>query len=50
VREFTAQFVVKHEFIKALASAYAAEGIVIPFPIRALNLEQEGVRLPLPGP
>jgi small-conductance mechanosensitive channel len=39
-------FVVKHEFVKALARRYAAEGIVIPFPIRALNLDQEGARKP----
>jgi small-conductance mechanosensitive channel len=50
VREFAAQFVVKHEFIKALAGAYAVEGIVIPFPIRALNLGQERVGQALPGP
>jgi small-conductance mechanosensitive channel len=40
-QEFTDNFLIKHEFIKALARAYAAEGIVIPFPIRAINLEQE---------
>lgn len=35
------EFVIKHEFIKALARRYAAEGIVIPYPIRAINMEQE---------
>jgi small-conductance mechanosensitive channel len=40
-QQFTDQFLIKHEFIKALARAFAAEGIVIPFPIRALNLTQE---------
>ncbi len=44
-REYTDNFLVKHEFIKAVARAFAAEKIVIPFPIRAINLEQEGVRL-----
>jgi small-conductance mechanosensitive channel len=40
-QEFTDNFLVKHEFIKALACTFAKEGIVIPFPIRAINLEQE---------
>ncbi len=40
-REFTDQYVVKHEFIKRLQARYATEGIVIPFPIRAINYEQE---------
>ena len=40
-REFTDRFAIKHEFIKGLSRRYAAEGIVIPFPIRALNLDQE---------
>lgn len=41
---FTDSYAVKHEFIKAITSRYAAEGIVIPYPIRALNLEQEGAQ------
>ncbi|MBI4821907.1 MAG: mechanosensitive ion channel family protein [Deltaproteobacteria bacterium] len=40
-KTFTDNYLIKHEFIKALARAYALEGIVIPFPIRAINLEQE---------
>lgn len=40
-QEFADRFLVKHEFIKALARAYATAGIVIPFPIRALDLTQE---------
>jgi small-conductance mechanosensitive channel len=52
-QEFTGGFVVKHEFIKRLAGRYTEEGIVIPFPIRAVNLEQEGsaraFRSPLGG-
>ena len=40
-REFADSFVVKHEFIKALMRAFMAEGIVIPYPIRAINLDQE---------
>ena len=43
--EYTDNFLIKHEFIKAIARAFAAEKIVIPFPIRAINMEQEGVRL-----
>lgn len=36
-REFTEQFLVRHEFIKRLHRRYAAEGINIPFPIRTLD-------------
>jgi small-conductance mechanosensitive channel len=38
---FREGLVVRHEFIKRLAARFAKEGIVIPFPIRAINLEQE---------
>lgn len=41
VKEFTDQYLVKHEFIKRLHERYAKEGIVIPYPIRAINYEQE---------
>lgn len=40
--EVTAAAALKHEFIKALHARFAKEGIVIPYPITALNLEQEG--------
>jgi small-conductance mechanosensitive channel len=40
---FPDRFLVRHEFIKRLHARYAVEGIVIPFPIRAVNLEQEKV-------
>ncbi|MBN1505003.1 MAG: mechanosensitive ion channel family protein [Candidatus Eisenbacteria bacterium] len=40
-RELVDQYVVKHEFIKRLHARYAQEGIVIPFPISAVNFEQE---------
>ena len=46
---FTDGFLIKHEFIKALSHAYAEAGIVIPYPIRALNLEQEKVRVEIAG-
>lgn len=35
------RYLVKHEFITRLHKRYAAERIVIPFPIRALNSDQE---------
>jgi small-conductance mechanosensitive channel len=41
VKEFTDQYLVKHEFIMRLHERFAREGIVIPFPIRAINYEQE---------
>ncbi len=40
-KEFVDQYLVKHEFIKRLHKRYAAEGIVIPYPVRAVNYEQE---------
>ncbi len=40
-KEFVDQYLVKHEFIKRLHKRYAAEGINIPYPIRAINYEQE---------
>lgn len=38
VREFTDQYLVKHEFIKALHERYQKQGILIPFPVRTLNI------------
>lgn len=40
-REYVDQYLVKHEFIKRLHARYAKEGITIPYPIRAINYEQE---------
>lgn len=40
-REFVDQYLIKHEFIKALHERYAKEGITIPYPIRAINYAQE---------
>jgi small-conductance mechanosensitive channel len=40
-REFADQFTVKHEFIKRLAARYDKEGIVMPYPVVALNSVQE---------
>jgi small-conductance mechanosensitive channel len=40
-REFVDQYLLKHEFIKRLHKRYSQEGINIPYPIRAINYEQE---------
>jgi len=40
-KEFVANYLIKHEFIKALHERYAKEGINIPYPIRAINYGQE---------
>jgi small-conductance mechanosensitive channel len=41
-KEYVDQYLIKHEFIKRLHQRYAKEGIVIPYPIRAVNYSQEG--------
>jgi small-conductance mechanosensitive channel len=43
-KEFVDQYLVKHEFIKRLHERYNKEGIVIPYPIRAINYDQEKAR------
>jgi len=40
-KEFVDQYLIKHEFIKRLHKRFAQEGIIIPYPIRAINYEQE---------
>ena len=45
VEEYFQRFWVKSAFIKALHRRYAEEGIVIPYPISALNTNQEQPRL-----
>jgi len=40
-KEFVDQYLIKHEFIKRLHERYAKEKIIIPYPIRAINYEQE---------
>ncbi|MFA5059170.1 MAG: mechanosensitive ion channel family protein [Candidatus Omnitrophota bacterium] len=40
-KEFVDQYLVKHEFVKQLKERYAQEGIVIPYPIYAVNYQQE---------
>ncbi|MFH1854133.1 MAG: mechanosensitive ion channel family protein [Candidatus Omnitrophota bacterium] len=43
-KEFVDNYLIKHEFIKRLHERYAKEGIVIPYPIRAINYDQEKAR------
>lgn len=40
-RDFTEQFAIRHTFIKRLHARYNEEGIVIPFPIRTLDIPEE---------
>jgi small-conductance mechanosensitive channel len=39
-REFSDQFLIKHEFIKRLHERYRQEEIVIPFPIQTIHIER----------
>ena len=41
VQTFTNQYLLKHEFIKAIKKRFDAEGINIPFPIRTLDLPED---------
>ena len=40
-KEYVDQYLIKHEFIKRLHKRYAKEGIVVPYPIWAVNYAQE---------
>lgn len=40
-KEFVDGYLIKHEFVKRLHKRYAKEGISIPYPIRAINYDQE---------
>lgn len=40
--DFVSQYLMRHEFIKAIHARYAKEGIDIPFPIRTVYLKREG--------
>ena len=40
-QRFVDNYLVKHEFIKALQARYQQEGIVIPFPIRTLHFKSD---------
>ena len=39
--EFSGQYLLKHEFIKRLNKRYKKEGIIMPYPVRAINYAQE---------
>ncbi|MDT8902369.1 mechanosensitive ion channel family protein [Anaeroselena agilis] len=41
VKEYTDQYLIKHDFIKRLHSRYRQEGIEIPFPVRTVHLRQD---------
>lgn len=41
VKEYTDQYLLKHEFVKRLYARYGKEGIVIPFPTRTLYMTKE---------
>jgi small-conductance mechanosensitive channel len=43
VRELADGGLIKHEFIKHVHKRFAQEGIVIPYPIQAVNYSQEGL-------
>ncbi len=43
--EFVNQYLIKHEFIKRLHKRFKQEGIVIPFPIRTLDIKREDLLL-----
>lgn len=43
-REFVDHYTVKHEFIKILHERFRKEGIVIPYPIRTLDIPDETLR------
>jgi small-conductance mechanosensitive channel len=38
-KDFSSQYLIKHEFIKRLYDRYKKEGITIPFPVRTLYIE-----------
>lgn len=41
VKGYVSQYLIKHEFLKALKKAYDENGIEIPFPVRTVKLEKE---------
>lgn len=45
-KEYFNRFFIKSAFIKAIHKRYAQEGIVIPYPIRAINTAQESASIP----
>lgn len=49
-KEYFHRFFIKSAFIKALHKRYKEEGIVIPYPIRAINTTQEGANVVVQTP
>ena len=45
VEEFVNNYLIKHEFMKRLHRRYKEEGIVIPFPIRTLDMKKDDLLL-----
>jgi small-conductance mechanosensitive channel len=43
--EFVSGYLLKHEFVKRLHKRYGEEGIVIPFPIRTLDMKKDDLLL-----
>jgi small-conductance mechanosensitive channel len=43
-QRFVDNYLIKHEFIKALQEKYREEGIVIPFPIRTVHFKTDSER------
>lgn len=41
-KEYTDQYLIKHEFVKRLHERYKKEGIEIPFPIRTVHMKEGG--------
>lgn len=48
-QEYFHRFFIRSAFIKALHKRYAEEGIVIPYPIRAINTDQEQAHFAMRG-
>lgn len=41
IKEFSQQYLIRHEFIKRLHKKYKEEGIVIPYPVRRIYIEEK---------
>lgn len=43
-KEFTDNYLVKHEFMKALTERYRKEGIIMPYPMRTLSIDGDSAK------
>ncbi|MEO0275770.1 MAG: mechanosensitive ion channel family protein, partial [candidate division WOR-3 bacterium] len=41
IKEFSQQYLIRHNFIKRLYKKYKEEGIVIPYPVRKIYIEEK---------